>query len=138
MSSSILHDKIHHSILFPNQPFFFHPPYFIGFVCFAHILTHSQDNLSTKATKCVFLCYSRLQRGYHCHSPDTHRYFVSVNVTFFENSSMFPITQPPNSNQCLKCQDILTIYRVSVDPDTILSFDNHLIKKSRKIKQYCQ
>ena len=92
MPSSILHDKIHHSILFPNQPLFFHPPYFIGFVCFAHILTSSQDNLSTKATKCVFLSYSRLQRGYRCYSPDTHRYFVSVNVTFFENFSMFPIT----------------------------------------------
>ena len=46
----------------------------------------------------VFLSYSRLQRGYHCYSPDTHRYFVSADVTFFENSSIYPINHPPNSD----------------------------------------
>ena len=46
----------------------------------------------------VFLGYSRLQRGYRCYSPDTHRYFVSANVTFFENAFMFPINHPPSSN----------------------------------------
>ena len=42
----------------------------------------------------VFLSYSRLQRVYCCYSPDTHRYFVSTDVTIFENSSMFPINHP--------------------------------------------
>ena len=51
--------------------------------------------LSAKATKCIFLGYSQLQQGYRCYSPDTHQYFVTVDVTFFENSSMFPITHPP-------------------------------------------
>ena len=46
----------------------------------------------------VFLGYSRLQRGYCCYSPDTHRYFVFANVTFFENSSTFPTTLPPRSD----------------------------------------
>ena len=32
--------------------------------------------------------------------------------------------------------DIFSIYRVSVDPDKISSFDNRLIKKSRKVEQY--
>ena len=48
--------------------------------------------------KCVFLGYSRLQRGYRCYSLDIHRYFVSFDVTFFENSSMFLTTHPPRSN----------------------------------------
>ena len=42
----------------------------------------------------VFLSYSRLQRVYYCYSPDTHQYFVSTDVTIFENSSMFPINHP--------------------------------------------
>ena len=46
----------------------------------------------------VFLGYSRLQRGYRCYSPDTHRYFVSADVTFFENSFMFSINHPPSSD----------------------------------------
>ena len=96
--SSILHDKIPHSILFPNQPLFCLPPRVFGRVCFVHILTLGQDKLSTKATKCVFLGYSRLQRSYRCYSPDTHRYFISIDVTFFENSSMFLTTHPLSSN----------------------------------------
>ena len=74
------------------------PPRVFGCVCFVHILTPGQDKLLAKATKYVFLVYSRLQRGYRCYSSDTHRYFVSTNVTFFENSSMFPTTHPLSSD----------------------------------------
>ena len=98
MLSSVLHDKISHSIIFPNQPLFCLPPRVFGCVCFVHIPTPGQDKLSAKATKCLFLGYSRLQRGYRCYSPDTHRYFVSADVTFFKNSSMFPTTHPPSSD----------------------------------------
>ena len=89
----------------PLIPFFFQTnlssafsPCVFGCVCFVHILTPRQDKLSSKATKCVFLGYSQLQQGYHCYSPDTPRYFLSADVTFFENSSMFPTTHPPSSN----------------------------------------
>ena len=98
MPSSVLHDEIPHSILFPNQPLFCRPPRVFGCVCFVYILTPGQDKLSTKAMKCVFLCYSWLQRGYRCHCLDTHRYFVFADVTLFENSSMFLITHPPSSD----------------------------------------
>ena len=98
MPSSVLHYKIHHSILFPNQPLFCLPSRVFDCVCFVHILTPGQDKLSAKPTKCVFLDYSRLQQGYRCYSSNTHRYFVSVDITFFENSYMFPITHPSNSN----------------------------------------
>ena len=59
----------------------------------------------------VFLSYSRLQRGYHCYSPDTHRYFVSADVTFFENSSIYPINHPPNS-------DVISLPLLYLVPDT--------------------
>ena len=64
MSSSVLHDHISHSILFVKQPLFCLPPCVFDCVCFVHILTPVKDKLSAKATKCVFLGYSRLQRGY--------------------------------------------------------------------------
>ena len=72
MPSSVLHDRISHTIIFPNQPLLCLPPGVFGCVCFVHILTPGQDKLSIKATKCVFLGYSRLQREYCCYSPDTH------------------------------------------------------------------
>ena len=87
MPSSLLHDQIPHFVLLPNQPLFCLLPRVFGCVCFVHILITGQDNLSAKATKCIFLGYSCLQRGYRCYSPDINRYFISFDVTFFEDSS---------------------------------------------------
>ena len=96
MSSSVLHDQIPHFVLLPNQPLFCLPPHVFSCVCFVHILTPRPNKLSTKATKCVFLGYSRLQRGYCCYSPDTNRYFISADVTFFEDSSFFSSAARPS------------------------------------------
>ena len=89
MPSSVLHDQIPHSLLFPDQPLYFLPPRVFGCTCFVHILTPGQDKLSAKNTKYIFLGYSRLPKGYRCYSPQTHRYFLSADVTFFENSPFF-------------------------------------------------
>ena len=59
MLSSVLHDKIPHSILFPKQPLFCLLPRVFGCVCFVYILTPGQDKLSAKAMKCIFLGYCR-------------------------------------------------------------------------------
>ena len=89
MPSCVLHDQIPRSLLFPDQPLYFLPSHVFGCTCFVHILTPGQDKLFAKATKCVFLGYSRLQMSYRCYSPQTHRYFLSVDVTFFEDSPFF-------------------------------------------------
>ena len=89
MPSSVLHDQIPHSLLFPDQSLYFLSPRVFGCTCFVHILTPGQDKLSAKAMKCIFLGYSRLQKGYRCYSLETHRYFLSADVTFFENSPFF-------------------------------------------------
>ena len=72
MPSFVLHDQIPHSLLFPDQPLYFLHPRVFGCTCFVHILTPGQDKLSSKATKYIFLGYSKLQKGYHCYSPETH------------------------------------------------------------------
>ena len=94
MSSPVLHDQIPHFVLLPNQPLFCLLPRVFGYVCFVHILTPGQDKLSAKATKCVFLGYSHLQRGYRCYSLNINRYFISIDVTFFEDSSFSSIVHP--------------------------------------------
>ena len=78
--------------------------------CFVHILTLGQDKLSAKATKYVFLGYSRLQRGYRCYSPDINRYFIFVDVTFFEDSSF-------SSTARSLVPDVLSIFLVLPSPD---------------------
>ena len=111
MSSSVLHDQISRSVLLPNQPLFCLPPCVFGCFCFVHILTPRQDKLLAKATKCVLLGYSRLQRGYRCYSPNINRYFISIDVTFFEDSSFFSSTTRP------LVSDVLSIPLVLPSPD---------------------
>ena len=106
MPSSVLHDQISHSFLFPDQPLYFLPRVF-GCTCFDHILTSGQDKLSAKATKCIFLGYSRLQKGYRCYSLQTHRYFLSTDVTFFEDSPFF------SSSESLPVTEVLLLPIIS-------------------------
>ncbi|RVW86785.1 Retrovirus-related Pol polyprotein from transposon TNT 1-94 [Vitis vinifera] len=86
----LLHNSSFPSL--PDQPLYFLPPRVFGCTCFVHILTLGQDKLSAKAMKCLFLGYSRLQKGYRCYSLETHRYFISADVTFFEDSPFFSTT----------------------------------------------
>ncbi|RVW19501.1 Retrovirus-related Pol polyprotein from transposon TNT 1-94 [Vitis vinifera] len=45
--------------------------------------------LDPKALQCVFLGYSRLQKGYRCFSPNLNKYLVSTDVVFSEDTSFF-------------------------------------------------
>ncbi|RVW20204.1 Retrovirus-related Pol polyprotein from transposon RE1 [Vitis vinifera] len=109
----LLHSHIPHSFLFPDQPLYFLPPRVFGCTCFIHILTPGQDKLSAKAMKCLFLGYSRLQKGYRCYSLETHRYFISADVTFFEDSPFFSTT-----SESLPVSEVLPIPIVS-PPDAM-------------------
>ena len=103
----MLHAQIPHALLFPDQPLYFLPSRVFDCTCFVHILTPGQDKLSAKATKCIFLGYSRLQKDYRCYSPQTHRYFLSADVTFFENSPFF------SSSESLPVTEVLPLPIIS-------------------------
>ncbi|RVX21542.1 Anaphase-promoting complex subunit 8 [Vitis vinifera] len=77
------------------------------------LLLHNHDKLSAKAMKCLFLGYSRLQKGYRCYSLETHRYFISADVTFFEDSPFFSTT-----SESLSVSEVLPIPIVS-PPDAM-------------------
>ncbi|KAL3326682.1 hypothetical protein AABB24_037395 [Solanum stoloniferum] len=85
MPSSSIQNQIPHSILFPQSHLYPIPPRVFGSTCFVHNLTPGKDKLAPRALKCVFLGYSRVQKGYHCYSHDLHRYLMSADVTFFES-----------------------------------------------------
>ena len=101
MSSSVLHDQIPHSILLPNQALFYLPPRVFSCVCFVHILIPGPNKISAKATKCVFLGYSRLQGGYRSYFTDTNPYFISTDVIFLEGSSFFSSEDYPSVSDVL-------------------------------------
>ena len=107
MPSSVLHAQIPHSLLFPDQPLYFLPPRVFGCTCSIHILTPGQNKLFAKAVKCIFLGYSRLQKGYRCYFPQTHRCFLSADVTFFEDSLFF------SSSESLLVTEVLPLPIIS-------------------------
>ncbi|RVW90254.1 Retrovirus-related Pol polyprotein from transposon RE2 [Vitis vinifera] len=94
------------------------------------LLLHSNDKISTRATKCIFVGYYRLQKGYRCYSSETHRYFLSADVTFFEDSPFFstseslpisevlplPIISPPDAMPSRPLQVYHRRHRIPVPP----------------------
>jgi len=86
MSSSVLENKIPHSILFPHESL--HPLSLkvFGSTCFVHNFSPELDKLSVRSHKCVFLGFTRSQKGYKYFSPSLNRYFISADVTFTESS----------------------------------------------------
>lgn len=99
MPSFVLKNQVPHSILFPRQHLYSLPLRIFGCTCFVHDLTPGKDKLAAKSLKCLFLGYSRLQKGYRCYSPVLRRYIVSADVSFFETCPFFPSTpEEPNDN----------------------------------------
>ena len=58
-------------------------------MCYVHILGPRSDKLDPRSIKCVFLGYSRTQKGYRYYSPTLQRHFISADVTFDESQSYF-------------------------------------------------
>lgn len=83
MPSSVLQDQIPYSILNPEHDLYPIPLRVFGCTCFVHDLNPGKDKLSAKSLKCIFLGYSRIQKGYRCFCPQLQRYIVSSDVTFF-------------------------------------------------------
>jgi len=89
MPSSVLYGKLSFSCLYPDKSIFSVPPHIFDCTCFVQDLSLGLDKLSPRSIKCVFVWYSRTQKGYWCYSPSTRKYFVSADVTFFESVSYF-------------------------------------------------
>ncbi|XP_060969394.1 retrovirus-related Pol polyprotein from transposon TNT 1-94 isoform X4 [Cannabis sativa] len=116
MPSSVLNGEIPFNILFPNKSLFPVAPRVFGSVCFARDVRPSVTKLDPKALKCVFLGYSRLQKGYRCYCPDLNKYLVSIDVTFVENTPYF--SSSPTSTSQGEDDDLLVYSVTSYAPDT--------------------
>nr|KYP63600.1 Retrovirus-related Pol polyprotein from transposon TNT 1-94 [Cajanus cajan] len=103
MPSSSLENKTPYSIIYPKEPLFHVSPRVFGCTCFVHNVSPGLDKLSARAIKCVFLGYSRLQKGYKCYSPKTRKFYMSADVTFFEQTPFFYCT----THDSLSIQQVL-------------------------------
>ncbi|XP_059295583.1 uncharacterized protein LOC132048919 [Lycium ferocissimum] len=95
MPSTVLVGNMPYSVLFPNKSLFPVEPKVFGSTCYVRDVRPSVTKLDPKALKCVFLGYSRLQKGYRCYSTKLGKYLVLNDVVFSENTPFF--YRPPNS-----------------------------------------
>ncbi|CAM8957622.1 unnamed protein product [Rhodiola kirilowii] len=86
MSSSVLSGESPLGSLCPSSSLFPVAPKIFGCTCFVRDVRPHLTKLDPKSLKCIFLGYSRVQKGYRCYSPDLQRYVVSVDVVFSERT----------------------------------------------------
>lgn len=86
MSSSILQDDIPFSNFFPNKPLFVLPPRIFCCVCFVRDHLPGVSKLDPKAIKYIFMGYSRTQKGYRCYFSLLRKYFIIVDISFYEST----------------------------------------------------
>lgn len=110
MPSSVLRGEIPYRVLFPSRSLYNVFPRIFGCVCFVRDHRPSVTKLDPKALKCIFVGYSRTQKGYRCFSPDLNRYLVFADVTFHEFTPFYPMSVAP-SVESVSDDDFL-IYRV--------------------------
>jgi hypothetical protein len=114
MPSTVLNGDAPYTILFPNKSLFPIELWIFGSTCFVRDVRPHLTKLDPKAHKCIFLGYSRLQKGYRCYSPDLHRYLVSTGVVFFEHIPFF--STPSNSFNKREDDDWLNYQVLSTAP----------------------
>ena len=70
-----------------------------------------------KSLKCIIVGYSRVQKGYKCYCLTLRRYFVSIDVTFFE-TTLFSLSSPiPSQGE----DDDLLVYTIVSPTPTLTS-----------------
>ena len=90
MPSSVLNWTTLFQTLFPHKSLFPIKPRVFGCTCFVRDVRLYVFKLDSKSLKCIFLGYSRVQKGYRCYCPSLCRYMVSIDVTFLENTHFSP------------------------------------------------
>ena len=109
MPSSVLNWDTPYHILFPNKPLFPIEPQIFECTYFVRDVHPQVSKLNHKFLKCIFLGYSRVQKGYQCYCPSLSRYLVSADVKFFEN---VPFSSPPTHTSQREADDVL-VYTIA-------------------------
>ena len=90
MPSSILDWATPFQTLFPHKYLFPIEPLVFGCTCYVRDVRPHVSKLDPKSLKCIFLGYSRVQKGYRCYCPSLRRYLISADVTFLEGTPFSP------------------------------------------------
>ncbi|KAL0551185.1 hypothetical protein IC582_010271 [Cucumis melo] len=97
------------------------------FRCTAYVYNFgpNQTKFTPRAQACVFVGYLLHQRDYKCFHPPSRKYFVTMDVTFCENRSYFPVSHLQGENVSEESNN--TFKFVEPTPITVSDIDPHPI-----------
>ena len=107
MPSSVLGGQIPHKVLFTGRPLYSLPLRIFGCTCYVHALDPNRSKLDPRSIRCIFLGYSRTQKGYKCYSPSLRRHFVCADVTFNESLPFY--SEPVSTNDRFASESVFPI-----------------------------
>lgn len=107
MPTRVLHGKTPHEILFKKQPTIDHLRVCIC-LCYAATL-ESRDKFGSQVTRCIFMGYRVLQKGYRLYDLVEHQFLISRDVVFHEEIFPFANVDPSSSPQLFSEDDALTL-----------------------------
>ena len=86
---SSIHEYIPHCLIFPHKSLFSLPPKIFSCVCFVKDTRPNLDKLLPRSIRCMFVGYSRTQKGYRSYDPVHRKYYVFTDVTCFLRMFIF-------------------------------------------------
>jgi transposase InsO family protein len=79
-----------------------------GCTCFVH--KNRLDKLDFTSTKVIFVGYSIQQKGYKCYDPKNKKFFISRNVTFFEDEPYYKNGEKNHNENISQNEFVLPCY----------------------------
>ncbi|KAA0066246.1 putative mitochondrial protein [Cucumis melo var. makuwa] len=93
MPSSVLNGEISYRVLFPTKSLFPITPKIFGCVCFVRDVRSHHTKLDPKSLKCIYLCYSRVQKG-SCQGEDDNLFIYKITSPTPSSSTDAPPSRP--------------------------------------------
>ena len=103
--SKVIHNETPLERLFNRKPEYSFLRTF-GCACWPNLRPYNSHKLSFRSTRCAFLGYSNLHKGYKCLDISSGRIYISRDVAFDEN--IFPFSElNPNAGAQLRAEILL-------------------------------
>ncbi|KAL0539938.1 hypothetical protein IC582_024159 [Cucumis melo] len=96
-----------------------------GCTAYVHNFGSNQTKFTPRAQACVFIGYPLHQRGYKCFYPSFRKYFVTMDVTFCENQTHFPLSHLQGESVSEESNN--TFEFIEPTPSTVSDVDPHPI-----------
>ena len=97
-----------HHALFGTPPSYDHLRVF-GCACYPNISATAPHKLATCSTRCVFLGYSPVHKGYRCFDLTSRRVLISRHVVFDESDFPYSTSSKPSQWFSHLCMSVLSL-----------------------------